>query len=1179
MYLTSLEMIGFKSFASRTVIELHPGVMAVVGPNGCGKTNIVDAVRWVLGEQRSGALRADRMESVIFNGTPGRRPLGMAEVTLTIENTRDILPTPYTEVAITRRLFRSGESEYLINRSPVRLRDINDMFADTGLGNNAYSIIELSMVEGIITGPSDMRRVLLEEAAGVAKYKARRQATARRLESTREKLDRIEDIYREVEKHYRTLKRQASRARRHQALAEAIRLKTSIELSSERLDIRHKREPLETRLTELENELDESEETATRATSELLSLEGQELSILDKSKRSMDAMKHIERRESELEREHALTQQRIKFLEMEAAKTDQHRLELTTKIQNAQKLTARTEKDAESLKKQIEKIDSKLQGIEDKTGEISAELEAARKKTSEKRRAEAEAERQLSIGLGGIGRYDDEIRRFKDRKEALEKQVDELNGRIDGTEASLASARDLHQGLDEARKAEVARYDKAMRELEAVRRDHAEALSDRARAAAELEAVRTALQAHRQRIESPRQLPAALQKIVEDEGLRTVADRVECKPEHRAATAIALGRTLEALDRQSLESVTELSASIGEDERAALRLPIETAPDFQESNPTLDGCIHLPSLIENEGEFGNFLKRHLADVMLAPDFKTLARLAPEAVKRRLRIVTPEGEMLEPDNVFYIGKINPGTARVGWLTELHELEKRVTECGDNLQNVENRLKAAAEKLAHAEATAEEARTARQQSEDNFIESKRRINSLELDIERYRQRRGELTSEIDHIRTERKKLPEQNRSREKSEELQAALKKAARSRREAERELRTVEKKRLEAAEQRAAITAESARLNERSATMQKSIERYRQEAQAAETELANLKGRLAEGASELQRVRNALENISAQIELLNKEKSDVKDTLEDVRNLRDQLKQKRAETTARLNTAQDRQKEVLKEHSRLEAETIALRERLREINRRLEEEAGINPKVINESWLAETEAKLEDLGMADLSLDKLRTRLQSIGPVNMLALDELPEVENRYKFLTDQKADLENGIEILKETIDRINHEARRVFRDTFDTVNDNFQEIFRALFEGGEACLMLQDGDPLEAEINILATPSGKKLQALSMLSGGEKALTAIALLFAIYRVRPSPFCILDEVDAPLDDANILRFNQLIRQYAVETQFLIVTHNKRTMEAADCLFGVTLGEDGTSKMVSVKIDSGDAGEN
>ncbi len=379
-------------------------------------------------------------------------------------------------------------------------------------------------------------------------------------------------------------------------------------------------------------------------------------------------------------------------------------------------------------------------------------------------------------------------------------------------------------------------------------------------------------------------------------------------------------------------------------------------------------------------------------------------------------------------------------------------------------------------------------------------------------------------------------------------------------------------------QRAVVNTEAARYSERLEGAKKSVERFTGEAESATEDFARLNARIAESGVEHDRIKQAGANIRAQIELNNSEKNDVLDVIESVRRLRNELKEKRADTTNRLNDAQEKQKLALRERSGLEADVIGFRERLREVDRRLREDAYVKPDAVSELSLSNAEAELQEAfpGSEKPSYILLKTRLQSMGLVNMLALEELPDVEERYLFLSDQKVDLETGIEVLEETIDRINHEARRIFRDTFDKICVNFHEIFHVLFEGGEAQVTLMDGDPLEADIRILATPSGKKLQPLTMLSGGEKALTAIALLFAIYKVRPSPFCVLDEVDAPLDDANVNRFNRLIRRFAVDTQFLIVTHNKRTMEAADCLYGVTLGEDASSRMVSVKIEGSEA---
>ncbi|NQU05305.1 MAG: hypothetical protein HQ568_04365, partial [Calditrichaeota bacterium] len=457
-------------------------------------------------------------------------------------------------------------------------------------------------------------------------------------------------------------------------------------------------------------------------------------------------------------------------------------------------------------------------------------------------------------------------------------------------------------------------------------------------------------------------------------------------------------------------------------------------------------------------------------------------------------------------------------------------------------------------------------------------KRQAVNFESDLKRLQNIRQQATSEIQSLKSEIEHLPVDDDVYAVSDELHEKLKDLTALREKSEEELNNLDLRRMEISEERSATASESARIGERLAAVERAVEMHKRDVRSGGDDLAALNARLAKGDIELKQVKQASENIISQAALLASENVELSDAIETLRVKRREINEERSKTNSFLKDAQERQRSALKEQSRIEAETITCRERLREVNRRLEEEAGVRPESVSENSRNDALAELEENAFSDLSLDKLRTRLQSIGPVNMLALDEIGEVEERHRFLADQKADLESGIEVLEETIDRINYEARRIFLETFDKVNSNFQDVFRDLFDGGEAQLTLQDGDPLESDIRILATPSGKKMQALAMLSGGEKALTAIALLFAIYKVRPSPFCILDEVDAPLDDANIGRFTKLVRQFAVSTQFMIVTHNKRTMEAADCLYGVTFGKDGTSSMVTVTIEDHEKGE-
>jgi len=1173
LFISRLEMHGFKSFAARTVMEFRPGVMAVVGPNGCGKTNIVDAIRWVLGEQRTGILRADRMEAVIFTGTSKRKPLGMGEVTLTIENNRGMLPAIYSEVAITRRLFRSGESEYLINRNTARLRDIADLFTDTGFGSNAYSIIELAMVEGIISGPTSARRFLFEEAAGVSRYKARRQAAEKRLQTTKEDLLRIEDIYQEVEKSFHNLKRQASRARRYQELEKAIRCRVIADLADERLDILRRREPLEAKLAELEAEREQAEADATRATTDLLSQEGRELSLIDRTNRTQETLKRIDRREAELEGEAALINQRIAFLENERTQSDQRRAELHDAVIRNEELRQKSLRETTESQGKLTETTRSRDALAAEMRALEGALEklAGLLTTAEER--ETKAENTLEEARESASSEDDTRRDLVAQQSRLEREIAQLNKEIAGLESALKSADKA--AADSARAAEEAASSrvKLVKELDSLRHRQSDALASEARARADCEAAQAALQAHRS-LASERRLPKAVQSVVEKEKLRILAARLKCQPEHRTALAAALKPVLGALDRPDWDSVAGLAKQVEAGAHSVLRFPITgVAARKMFASPAPD-CHWGAELVGNDGSLGDFLCSRLSDVVLVPGWSELAKWADWARKNNVRLVTSDGVLLEPDGVLFVGGSDPDALQVGWESRERELEKRLkdaetaqTKTASERQSNAAALKAGESELAKAEA-------AYRRAGDDAARAERQRDGARDNLERIQHRVSGATRELERVSGELESTADTGTETPDLTGLEDELEEARAERAKLDGELRKLERQRLGLSQSSSAVNAEIATLTERLSASERDAERGERELKNAQDALGTLEARLAEGSGELERTRQSVENNTAQLELIAREKRDVTATMDATRSERLTLKHDRDAATVRLNEAQARQKASYADRSRVESEAISLRERLREVDRRLIEDAAFQPTDVDEGTAIEMIAALADLELADLPAEKLKLRLQSLGPVNMLALEELKEVESRYKFLADQKQDLQKGIDVLAETIDRINSEARRLFRETFDQINLNFQETFRILFEGGEARIALEEGDPLEADIRIWATPSGKKLQSLSVLSGGEKALTAVALLFSIYRARPTPFCILDEVDAPLDDTNVVRFNKLIHQHTRDTQFLIVTHNKRTMEAADCLYGVTLDEDGCSQIVSVKFEGG-----
>ncbi|MFH0765501.1 MAG: chromosome segregation protein SMC [Calditrichota bacterium] len=1174
MFINRLEMTGFKSFAGRTVIEFRPGVMAVVGPNGCGKTNIVDAIRWVLGEQRTGALRADRMEGVIFNGSSRRKPLGMSEVTLTLDNDRGRLPAVYSEVAVTRRLFRSGESEYLINRNSCRLRDIHDLFADTGFGHSTYSIMELSVVERIITGPSEDRRALLEEAAGVAKYKSRRQAAERRLDSTRDNLARLDDVFIEVEKNYRTLKRQASRAHRYQEISQALALRLTADLSGQYLDLKNHLTKYEKALSECDNHLQQLEVELSRRSAELISFEGRELVLMDRASRAQDTSKRLDRREAELKGELALARQRAAYLEIEREQSQIRRRDLDaawTRIQEAQsKSVANDETNSE-----------RLRDCETRLANLEKELSAAREsceKTASRLAGSREQEASLRRKWGAL---QDERRRKQGEIEHLRLILQRSSADSQGLIADIeALEKNAGQTESELQKA-IARTNtfkealiRAESELEASRRAHQTSLQARALASAALAATRSTLSAHQQQRTTSAAWPRRLKRIAAEKSLTSLAARIECPAIYKAALASALGQVLEAVDLERLDEAFNLVGDINPTERAIIRIPpSEPLKADLLSLPDLPpDCVWASDIIQNAGELGQFFRNRLWRTLITIRCNQLLELSAWAAEHNLILVGRDGERLEPDGVLYLGKIDPEGLQLGWNSRFKELSGTVDKAEKELESAENKAKQAAAQLASTESSVNEARKALRIGEDQIVQLERRLNGYKTDIERLNRRKQEIIRDASEQTKRLKTFEESVPVHQDTEVLEKETARLSLENTRLNEELTRSEKIRLELSESRGTLNTERVRLTERLAATRKDVQDAASEMNRIEAERAGFESKLAQSEAESTRVIQAAANLESQLNLLDKELRELLVVLEQANNEKKNLQAERQKSKIAQDQAQKEQRESLREHSRLEGELIGQRTHLSELERRLTEDAGLEVRFIDADTTNAALVELETLGLSEISLETLKSRLAALGPVNMLALDELKEIESRYNFLTDQKQDLVKAIETLEEIIDRINIEARLRLRDTYEQINHNFQDLFKTLFEGGEARLTLEGTDPLESDVRIWATPSGKKLQTLSMLSGGEKALTAIALLFAIYQVRPSPFCILDEVDAPLDDANILRFNRLIRNFSRDTQFLMVTHNKRTMESADSLFGVTLNDEGVSQIVSVKIE-------
>jgi len=1184
MYLRKLELHGFKSFAQKTTITFAPGVTAIVGPNGCGKSNVIDAVRWVLGEQRARALRSERMDNVIFNGAAAKRPLGMADVSLTIHNAHGVLPTHYEEVTVARRLYRSGESEYLLNGTACRLKDVLDLFMDTGLGPGAYSVIELPMVEDILSENAAERRRLFEEAAGVTRYKLRRRQALQKLDSTHVDLTRIEDLSDELERRVNALARQAQKADRYRKLAGRL---GGLELALAAHD--HARIEGDARAAESElgGLRDEAGALAARLGAAEAHIERERTVLLDQESAAaaarqalaghVESLRSIEAEASVAAERRAADTRALERLAHEAAADGARATELAAE---AEALVARAGV-ADAAVAEAEAAEVSLRTA----GEVAAAAaETARAGAAAARLDADRAGTALAEARAAVERLADRRALRTQEQARLTDEAAALAGRLADEAASTSEATEFataeaglaraEAALDEVRRLDEARRSEAGAAATAV--SEARLARDTARAEADLVAAVLAAPADDGASAFLASSPSW------GRPLQTVADVVGCDERDRAALDAALGewagRFVVDTEQDAEDALAQLhAADAGRATFLALnRIPVRVGA---ERSPTPRGTVPVLTLARAATPRHESLLRLLfTNVFVAPSLAEARALRAEFPAARF--VTSAGEWTSAMGVTHGGSARVPTpaSRLGLVERRDRTERALEGAQAVLLSAEARntvARIAAESAAAALASAEsEARSARGRRDDaQALAASRAATRTALEDARRRAeaRAAELAGTIDDADPE--ELSATARARDAAfaaaaqarDDAEAAADNAYGARRAADA---AHAEGRLALAAARAAAEA-VARERERVVRMTDDLARREAErAQESERLRASLGGAdLAEaergarlegaraGAAPLREALDAAEaaHLDARAAV-----SAAEEGLRELRRARDAAVERQTGAEVRLAEA---------------------RARLDALEERLQEDHGVT--------LSDAAARLDELTVAgEFEVEKARTELprlreavRSLGAVNALALEEFDEEKTRLDSLRTQRDDLREAEATLRDTISEINRTAAERFGETFEQVREAFQGLFRDLFgETAQADLALEGDDPLEAPIEIFAQPRGKRPSTISQLSGGEKALTAIALLFAIYLVKPSPFCILDEVDAPLDDTNVERFMRLIRQFEDRTQFILVTHNKLTMEAADRLYGITMPEPGVSRLVGVRFDGGDVEE-
>jgi chromosome segregation protein len=1216
MYLKNLTVLGFKSFADKTSLNFQPGVAAIVGPNGCGKSNVSDAIRWVLGEQSAKALRGGEMADVIFNGTDGRKPMGMAEVSLTLgdvdeEHLRAAgVEVGYNEVTITRRVFRDGGSEYFINRTACRLKDIQQLFMGTGMGRTSYSIMAQGNITQLLSSKPEDRRMVFEEAAGITKFKAQKREALRKLEYTEQNLLRVDDLIKEVKRHKISLERQAGKAKRYKAIANELQaLDTQLArhefdvLQSEITERTHAAEQLRKQVETVQADVLRGEDEISQLREQLSELEQQ---ISAAQQRGLELKSESDRHESRIQ----FNEERLRELaaQNEKALSDVNQAEERSALSQAEldSLNQRLQASESALvehRVNLEKKQSALKAVEE---DLRAKQEALRAAQSAAFAAAQELARvrneitaldlQKQGNIVRLEKLSAEKIQLEEERRRLGARLGEFQANVDAEKLSVQSAR----GTVEERQA---RLKQIQEELKAVSQTQENSLREQAQLRSRLDVLEQ-LEAGHEGFSV-----GALAALKQSEHvLGSLADRLRVPDQFVTAIEAALGQNLQLVLTEQTDTAEQILASLsagrkGKASVAALSLSrdgVNDIPVFDASLELNGEPIEAMRVVGGDDSIRPLLARLLGSTCVVRDLSA-ATAAWKICNGANHFVTITGEFLSAQGVYTGGSASDNTGRapqsiLGRKNQIEELKAKLGVVHEqveessrqrgSLQSEQTELQASLQQ-AQTDLRAQEVAIATHEGEFRALNDSHRLLGQKIETVVYEiqslasqeqegfQKREALAARISELETR-----EQERTAA-VDELTKTLESLRLQRDEATGTL-TESKVAFAAEEQllgslRQQRVAVEQRLREQAhliAQRKGEMTAFISRKETAETEIEQSRG-------EIERVEHLRSQVNTQAAgLLGQKQEQESDINSREENLRDQRRS--------LSTFSE-------QRSTLDVEVAQKQMGLQNLRERIQQKYHINlddvrSETIKITYADEGQPRVEiaspdEVAAAGLGTDwvvvrsqveGLQKRIDDMGPVNLVAIEEYEETEQRFTFLSQQHADLVTAKTELTEVLSRINVQTREMFVTTFNQIRDNFRNMFTEIFGGGKADLILVDeNDVLECGIDIVARPPGKQLQGISLLSGGEQTMTAVALLFSIYQVKPSPFCVLDELDAPLDESNINRFVRVLQRFIEQSQFVIITHNKRTIGMADVLYGVTMEEHGISKIVSVKFHKKD----
>ncbi|GAA0495413.1 chromosome segregation protein SMC [Salinibacillus aidingensis] len=1183
MFLKRLDTVGFKSFAERISVDFVPGVTAVVGPNGSGKSNITDAIRWVLGEQSAKSLRGSKMEDIIFAGSDTRKALNFAEVSLVLDNEDSALPIDYQEVDITRRVYRSGESEFLINQQPCRLKDIIDLFMDSGLGKEAFSIISQGKVEEILSSKPEERRAIFEEAAGVLKYKQRKKKAEMKLAETQENLYRVEDIIYEIEGQLEPLKEQAETAETYLQKKDELKkhevslLVTEIErlneewqsllsqIEEQKQEILHKQTGIQQEEAELEKERAEIQgldQAIEQMQNQMLSLT-QELENLEGRKRLFnERWKHYEENKDKLADEEKRLDEKI------ANVTKQ----LTEDEEQLNVLVSERKETKERMADLEQSLGTSRESMEEKIEELKSEYIEVLNEQAAKRNELQGIERSLEQNKQKKNRMTDRFQGLLDQRKEIDQEQETITDQLKTIEQTLTEKQKLLNGEKSALEEQKSQVEEEQKKL-----NQGYQFIHKLRSKKEmLEEMKEDFSGFFHGVKAV--LKARERK--ELSGIHgAVAETIQIGDDYVLAIETALGGQAQHIIMESENDARQAIQWLKKTNNGrATFLPLPSMqpkriPEHLIRNiENHQGFIGVAEqLVDYDQKFSNAIQSLLGNIVIARTLKDANELAG-LLNRRFRIVTLDGDVVNP------GGSMTGGAQKKKNQSLFTREKELGQVSEKLQEFEERTKSFEHQLDDHIQSQKQKEKRVQELEDEINQLQSQVSKLQGYLREVKLKRENVNDHLSLYDQEQEQFQEEEQELKNSTDaLSSRLQELEDEAENLQNQIDTLTHELTNQQESSEKIQQEYHQLQVMLAEQDTNVKNQKEKVNSLKRDLSDFQSQK----DQLKEEHIALEEIKEQGQTAEEIEKEIENKRKEKRETQNTLKSKREERQQRNQMTEDLEKEIKERNRILNQSTDDLQQKEVKANR-LDVELENNLSVLQEEYMLSFDKALSDFGRTDntdeakQTVQQIKQEIDRLGTVNLGAIDEYKRIQERYEFLTTQRQDLLEAKDTLYAVIKEMDGEMVTRFEGTFNQIQKEFTDVFKKLFGGGRADLKLTDPkDLLETGVDIVAQPPGKKLQNLGLLSGGERALTAIALLFAILRVRPVPFCVLDEVEAALDEANVNRFAQYLKEFSENTQFIVITHRKGTMEEADVLYGVTMQESGVSKLVSVRLEETD----